>query len=107
MQQSISIEVYQHDWIPGFAAFADDGSLKADAKAHVVLNLGAILGTVASGDVPAADVPYFVAESIMHEVMHALEDWAGVEFNEGRVDALLEKYRQHVMDQMAQENQES
>lgn len=92
MKPDISIEIYQHDWIPGFAAFADDGSINEDAKAHVIINLGAILSTVAHGDIEAKEVPYFVAESIMHEVVHALEAWAGVEFSEERVEALIEAY---------------
>ncbi|MBF0270303.1 MAG: hypothetical protein HQL44_17115 [Alphaproteobacteria bacterium] len=87
----ISIEVYQHDWIPGFAAFRDDG-IVAEGKAHVVINVGGLLACVASGDIPAADIPYMVAETLMHEIVHVLEAWADVEFNEDRVEALIEKY---------------
>ena len=86
------LEVYQQDWMPGFAAFLDDGSMQKEAKAAIVLNLGGIIATVATGDVDKKDVPYFVAESIMHEVIHAIEAWADVEFSEERVDELLEKY---------------
>ena len=94
MTPELSIEVYQQDWIPGFAAFADDGSIQENAKAHVVINLGSILSTVAQNQVDAKEVPYFVAESIMHEVMHALESWAGVEFSEDRVEALIAQYNE-------------
>lgn len=90
--KEVVIEVYQHDWLPGFAAF-QEGSLEATGKAYVVLNLGSLLAMVESGDAEASDLPYIVAESIMHEVVHALEEWAGVEFNEERVEALIEKYR--------------
>ncbi len=92
IKEKITIEIYQQDWISGFAAFRDDKSLEVTGKAHVVLNLGAFLATVATGDIPAKELPYFIAESIMHEVIHILESWTKVEFNEERVDALIEKY---------------
>lgn len=90
--RKISIEVYQQDWIPGFAAFRDDKTLDANGKAHVVLNLGAFLATVVKDDIPVEELPYFIAESIMHEVIHVLEAWAKVEFSEEKVNALINKY---------------
>lgn len=94
MQENISIEIYQQDWMPGFAAFLDDGAMKETAKAHVAINIGAIMSAYKLGDIEASEIPYFVAESLMHEVIHALEAWAGVEFSEERVETLLEKYNQ-------------
>ena len=94
MNDNIKIEIYQQDWIPGFAAFRDDKSLEATGKAHVVLNLGAFLATVAKGELPANELPYHIAESLMHEVIHVLEAWAKVEFNEEKVDVLINKYIQ-------------
>ena len=94
MTRALVIEFHQHDWIEGFAAFRPDATTPSpDSRAFCVLNLGSILGTVATGHVPASDVPYIVAESMMHEIIHALEQWAGIEFNEDRVEALLEQYR--------------
>lgn len=90
----VSIEVYQHDWLPGFAAFHDDGRIQEGAKAHVILNLGSLLTAVHAGDLPKEDLPYMVAESLMHEAIHALESWAGVEFSEEKVEALLAKYQE-------------
>lgn len=91
---SFSLEVYQHDWIPGFAAFHDDDSINETAKAHVVLNLGSLLSSVESEELPVKDLPYMIAETLMHEAIHALEAWAKVEFSEERVEHLLEKYRE-------------
>jgi len=88
----LKIEVYQQDWMPGFAAFSDDGSV-AKGTAHIALNIGALIAAVQCKDIEAKDVPYAIAEDIMHEIMHALEAWAGVEFSESRVELLLEKYR--------------
>lgn len=90
----MKIDVYQQDWMPGFAAFLDDGSVQTGAAAKVGLNMGALMAAVETKDLEPKDVPYVVAESIMHEVMHALEAWAGVEFNEDRIEALLEAYRE-------------
>lgn len=89
----MKIDVYQQDWIPGFAAFLDDGSVRTGAAAKIGLNIGALMAAVASKDMEPEDVPYVVAETIMHEVMHALEAWAGVEFSEDRIEALIEAYR--------------
>ena len=91
MSDHVSIEIYQQDWIPGFAAFRDDGSI-AEGKAHVVLNLGSLLTCVVSDEIDPKEIPYQVAERLMHEVVHVLEAWAGVEFSEERVEALIEKY---------------
>ena len=85
------IEIRQQDWIPGFAAFLS-GSTKVTGKAHVLLNLGSFIAAVQTGDIPASEVPYAIAESVMHEVMHVLEEWAGVEFSEERVEALTDAY---------------
>lgn len=88
----MQIEFRQHDWIPGFAAF-EAGSTEP-GPAFCVLNLGSILCGVATGDTPKEDVPYIVAESMMHEIIHAIEEWAGVEFNCERIEGLLTKYGQ-------------
>ena len=93
MVDHLKIEVFQEDWIPGFAAFAE-GSVEHEGHAHVVLNLGGLLSAVASQDISPADMPYVVADCLMHEVVHALEEWAGVEFSEERVHALTERYRE-------------
>ena len=91
LKNSISIEVYQEDWIPGFAAY-HIGTLTKEAKAHVVLNIGSLLALVGDGSIQREELPYVVAESLMHEVIHVLEEWAGVEFSEERVHALTEAY---------------
>lgn len=89
-----AIHFYQHDWVPAFAAFAPGATTpEPDAKAFCVLNVAAFLESVDCGDLAPSELPYFIAETMMHEVIHVLEQWAGVEFNEERVDALLDRYR--------------
>lgn len=93
MTELPAVEFHQQDWIEGFAAFLPDATTpQPNSRAFCVLNLGAILGMVATGDMPRSEMPYMVAESMMHEIIHVLEQWAGVEFNEERVEALLQKY---------------
>lgn len=95
-----AVEFHQHDWIPGFAAFNPDATTPPpQSRAFCVLNLGSILATVEAGHVEKAEVPYFVAESMMHEIMHALEQWAGAEFSEERIEAMLDKYRAEALTQ--------
>lgn len=68
----ISIEVYQKDWMPGFAAFCNDGSIRNNAHAHVVLNLGCLMRCIEDKDLAPKEIPYVVAECLMHETIHAL-----------------------------------
>lgn len=89
----LRVEVRQQDWVPGFGAFVDGGTAP-QGEAHIVLNIGAHMAAVAMGDLPKEEVPYAIAETMMHEIMHALEAWAGVEFSEDRIDALLARYAQ-------------
>lgn len=94
MKNKLKVEIYQQDWIPGFAAFRDDGSIE-EGTAHIGLNVGALMASVMSDDISPADLPYVISDLIMHEIIHVLEAWAKVEFNEKRVQALIENYRQH------------
>ena len=94
------VEFFQHDWLPAFAAFVPGATTpQPDAKAFCALNLAAFLEAVDCGEIERAELPYFIAETMMHEIIHALEQWAGVEFNEERVEALLGRYRDHAADQ--------
>ena len=86
------LEVYQADGVKGFACYvATDGEISG--APIIGLNVESLLGTVVLGDISPSELPYMVAECIMHEVIHALEDWAKVEFSENRIEALIEKYR--------------
>lgn len=92
MAPDLKIEFRQLDWEPGFAGYLDNG--QPNGTAFCFLNLGSLLCAVEKGDLPKKDLPYMIAESMMHEAIHALEAWAGIEFSEERVEALLEKYRE-------------
>jgi hypothetical protein len=90
------IEFHQADWIPGFAAFVDDGKkLTRDpsSRAFCVLNLGSFLAAIQTGDLFSEDLAREIADSMCHEVLHVIEKWCGLEFSEDRVNGLLDKYR--------------
>lgn len=94
----LRVEFYQQDFIPGFAAFLanPDGTMKAEPQgpAFCVVNIGACLLTVEAGDLEAKDIPYMIAESMAHELIHVLEQHFQMEFSEEKVEALLDKYRE-------------
>ncbi|MEW8494249.1 MAG: hypothetical protein AB2604_10625 [Candidatus Thiodiazotropha taylori] len=94
LKPGLVLNIYQQDWMPGFAAFLDDGAIQSNAPAHLALNIGSTLLAVESVDLSAEDVPYMLAETLMHEIIHALESWASVEFSEERVEQLLTQYRE-------------
>ena len=94
LKDNITIKIFQEDFIPGFAGLRTYEDQENCAHAHVVLNVGSLLAMVEQQDCEAKDLPYVIAESLMHEVVHVLESWAGVEFNEERVEELTEKYRE-------------
>lgn len=92
----ITVEFRQHDWIPGFAAYLhEEGKPFPNGQAFCAINLGDFLGAhVAHGETPAA-LAESLADTMVHEVIHVIEAWAGTEFSEARVEGLIAKYRGH------------
>jgi hypothetical protein len=93
-EANIRIELFQQDWMEGFAAYLHDGTRHKDANPHIAINVGAFMAAVNSKQITQNELPYMVAESLMHEFIHVLEAWAGVEFSEAKVENLLAKYRE-------------
>jgi len=93
MHNNIRLEVYQNDWLPGFAAFLHDGKMKKEARAHLVINIENMVEMANRSEAEKPELPYVIAEALTHEVFHAIEAWAEVEFSEERVEALIDKYR--------------
>jgi len=87
----LRIEFYQQDWMPGFASFMA-GSLETHGKAFCGVNIGSFLATFQENELPLSELPYFIAESMMHEIIHSLESYFNVEFSEERIDSLIQKY---------------
>jgi len=95
MKDRIKIEVHQNDWMPGFAAF-HKGKKNPNSKPFITINIGSMLALVENKDIEKSELPYVVAECLMHEIFHSLENWANVEFSEKRVEKLITKYRKSI-----------
>ena len=90
---NVKVDIVQADGVEGFA-FYKVGSVK-DNRCIIGLNVEAFVASVGFGQVKIKDLPYFLAESIMHEVIHALEDWAKVKFSHRKVNKMLKAYAEH------------
>jgi hypothetical protein len=60
----------------------------------VILSIENFAWLIKDGEIDKEELPYFIAETIVHEVIHVLEDWAGVEFNEEKVDKIISKLKE-------------
>ena len=91
---SVTIEVRQQDWMPGFAAYVHAcGGDPSDHKL-VVLNIGGLLSCIQQGDLTSSELADVVTDCLVHEVGHVIEGWAGAEFSEERVEGMAENYRE-------------
>jgi hypothetical protein len=61
-------------------------------NAVITLNLGSYLAVARSKCITKKEIPYFIAEGMLHEIVHVLEDWAKVKFDHRKVNALMRKY---------------
>lgn len=91
MSDTINIHITRDDSIPAFAAYCSP-SIKEEDAGLVLLNIAATFCSVAEypDDIGAKEV---LIESIMHEVGHALEEYLGLEFDEERIEKIVEQYR--------------
>ena len=93
LKLTVKADIVQADGIDGFGCYLQ-GSVK-DKRCIIGLNIEALMGLVDAKELKVEDVPYVLAETVMHEVIHSLEDWAKVEFSHKKVDKLIEEYRRH------------
>ena len=93
----VRADVVQADGVSGFACYLSPSV--RDRRCIIGLNVEAFMACVAEGQLKVKDLPYVMAETVMHEVIHALEDWAKVEFSHRKVNGLIEAYREHYRDE--------
>lgn len=96
IRKKVNARIVQMDGVEGFACYLSPSARKG--KAIIGLNVEAMLAGVLTKDFTVKDLPYIVADSIMHEVIHVLEDWAKVQFSDKKVERLIGAYRKHYMD---------
>ena len=90
---NVKADIVQADGVKGFA-FYNPGAVKR-SRCVIGLNVEAFVASVALGQIKLKDLPYLMAETIMHEVIHALEDWAKVAFSHKRINKLIWAYSEH------------
>jgi len=95
IRKKVHARIVQMDGIDGFACYLSPSARKG--KAIIGLNVEALMIGVVAKDFKVKDLPYIVADSIMHEVIHVLEDWAKVQFSDKKVERLIAAYREHYL----------
>lgn len=86
---AIRIKVFNTPpWQPAFGWYTV-GTVRRTKAAQIDVNVLALLNAHKGGAIPKKELPYFLSRVVMHEVVHALEDWARVEFNHHKIGALL------------------
>jgi hypothetical protein len=93
IRKKIVARIVQMDGIEGFACYLSPTAKKG--KTIIGLNVEALIAGIAAKDFAVKDLPYIVADSIMHEVIHVLEKWAKVQFSNRKVEKLIAAYRKH------------
>ncbi len=97
--EKISIQIFRDDsCTEGFAAYLTP-SLTRDGVAQILLNIEATFGACVEypKDLNAKEV---LIENIMHEVGHSLEEYFKLEFDEERIERIVESYRMKYWEQI-------
>ncbi len=90
MENNFKIQVIKNDEIDAFGAYASP-SIKKNDFGVVLFNMEANLTT--SLEHQEISFKEMFVETIMHEVGHALEEFYDLEFNEERIEKIIESYR--------------
>jgi tRNA 2-selenouridine synthase SelU len=90
MENNFKIKVFKDDEMDAFGAYASP-SIKKHDFGVVLFNLEANL----SASIEHEEISFkeMFVETIMHEVGHALEEFYDLEFNEDRIERIIESYR--------------
>lgn len=95
-RNAIDIKVIIKDDMPAFAGFLA-GSV-TEGEPIVAISLQNMLGAYVCVDVPREELPYMIAECLMHEIVHALEELFDVPFSEEKIEGLIEEYQKRAQE---------
>jgi len=90
MENNFKIQVVKNDEIDAFGAYASP-SIKKNDFGVVLFNMEANL--ITSLEHKEISFKEMFVETIMHEVGHALEEFYDLEFDEDRIERIVESYR--------------
>jgi len=83
------ITAVRHDDMDAFGAYASS-SIESEEGGLVLLNVEGTIGTCMEHDIEPKQM---IIEMLMHEFGHALEEWYECDFDEDRIERIIESYR--------------
>lgn len=89
IENKFTIEVQKDDEIDAWGAYVQNSVY--EEKAIVLINIKANLITSIEQKISLKEM---IVETLMHEVGHALEEWFDLDFNEERIESIIESYRE-------------
>lgn len=94
---SIKFTISRHDEMEGVGAYLSP-SIKEETGGRIMLNVECLFNDMIDEDGNAvqlepSDIPDAIIETLMHEFGHALEEYFGKEFNEERIEGIVDKWR--------------
>lgn len=89
-ENKFKITVLHNDEMDAFGAYLA-GTIKENETGGIVLfNIEASLEASIVHDIKFKEI---LIETLIHEVGHSLEEWYGLNFNEKRIERMVESYR--------------
>ncbi len=85
------IDVCRYDDMDAFGAYVLD-SIGQPENGLILLNIEGSFGACIDNDLSVKEL---LIEVLMHEVGHALEEWFECEFNEDRIEKIIESYKNY------------
>lgn len=89
MEKKITVSIIRHDEMDAFGAYGAK-SIHSPEGGIILLNVDATFNTAAKYNLDAKNL---MIETLAHEFAHALEDALGLEFDEERVESIVNNYR--------------
>ncbi len=83
------ITAVRHDDMDAFGAYASS-SIESEEGGVVLLNVEGTIGTCMEHEIEPKQM---IIETLMHEFGHALEEWYKCDFDEDRIERIIESYR--------------
>ena len=88
----VRVEIENEDDLPGFGAYLSGSALKG--KAIIRINFSALFSAIVDNkEIPVTDWKQIAADGVVHELLHAVEDFLGKAFSEVDVEGLIQRAR--------------
>lgn len=89
MEKKITVSIIRHDEMDAFGAYGAK-SIHSPEGGIILLNVDATFNAAAEYNLDAKNL---MIETLAHEFAHALEEALGLEFDEERVESIVNSYR--------------